>query len=287
MKAIFTQIDQENNTVKRTAGWLKEAYQGIGIKKLNDVPRDSFSSYASFLYKNQVYVIVHPGYFTFFQNTGDVPLGQVVEGMPILNVVERFTMDLKPEQQNLRIMREQERILRDFMEFMSRDKKLLIVVVPGDYRAHISVKGADAGDEYARFLNDLTNRSESVLYVESETWSNGFLAQRELNLFADFVNAVGAKRVVIGGGYIGMCLDNFYASIVKEKIPRSKASFALDLTTISPAMEVPSGIEVLDQSGRLDFAGVKKYFRSRGDTMLQDEAKRLRKNPFYDVYAHR
>lgn len=284
---VFSKIDEQNRTRKRSPEYLKEAYQGIGIRKLNDIPRDRFTAYAGYLHKDQLLVVVHPGYYAFFQHTGQAPAGETRDGYPVQNVVERLTADLRPDQKNFLIMREQERVLRDFLEFAAQEKKLVVVIVPGGYKDHMTVKPGSDRDEYARFLNDLTNRGESIVYLESATWSDGFLSPQELELFSSFVTAVGARRVVIGGGYIGMCLDNFYSSIANTSVPRKNAAFAIDLTTASPLLDPPLGVELLDKDGRLDVNGLKQYFRAKGDALLKGDVKRLRRNPLYEVYVDR
>lgn len=200
-----------NATFKKSAEWLQEAYRGLMVRRLNDIPRGDFSAYRQYLVNQEVYIIVHPGYFAFFENENPYPPRETTGLYPAENLMERIGRYAASEHQNLLIMVEEERLLREFLEFMAADKRLVILILPGDFRRNVSAKTPGGPDEYVRYINDLTNGSESIIYMETEKQSSGYLTRQDLESLSTFLAHTGAKRVMFGGGYVGKCLDNFFS----------------------------------------------------------------------------
>jgi len=71
-------------------------------------------------------------------------------------------------------------------------------------------------DEYARYINEMSNMSDTFMYMESQTNDTGFLDKNNLEILSDFLNDIGVKNIMLGGGYLGKCLDDFYESIRKN-----------------------------------------------------------------------
>jgi hypothetical protein len=231
IKEVFREIGENNKTLKKSPEWLSRAYESIKIRKLSDIPKEEYSSYRKYLHRDGVYIIVHPGYYAFIQNKQPLPLWEYAKGFPPHNVVERFSENMAPDDLSIKIMIEQEKVLRDFIEFMSKEKKLVILILPGDYKNHLSYGYVKGHDEYARYINELTNMSESVIYMESKEYNNGFLNNENLEVMTAFLGAVGAKTVKLGGGYIGKCLNNFYESI-GTKYKNNDIYFILEILSI-------------------------------------------------------
>jgi len=285
MKGVFKEIKTRNDSLKKTPEWLKEAYSGLKIRDLRSIPKETYKDFGRSLYNGNIYVIVHPGYYTFFHGKHNLPPAEEIGGYPTRNLVERLTTDSTlGKGLNIRVMKEQERLIRNFLEFMSMEKKLVILVLPRDYRDHL-INGYAAGrDDYARFINDLTNMSPSILYIESETHDNGFLAKPDLELLKEFIDGTGAKKIMLGGGYLGKCVDNFYASI-RLKYKYEDVSFVADITSISPTDMVTDSVRLLIK-GRINYTAMQQYFKDSGFTTTNpdEEAISIRRLPYYKVF---
>ncbi len=152
--------------------------------------------------------------------------------MPKHNVVERL-LDIEPTDEEFALLQAQERRMRDFLEFMSEQKKLVIVVVPRDYSKYKGYKYRKGKDEYTRYLNEVTNLSESVLFAESRSPNRGYLTDEDGIRLMEFLLSVKAKNILIGGGYIGRCLEDFYALLTEEFGPEG-IYLVPELSDISP-----------------------------------------------------
>lgn len=283
IKEVFREINETNKTLKKSPEWLAEAYSSIKIRKLNDIPKEEYSSYSKYMHKNGVYIIVHPGYYAFIQNKQPLPLWEYANGFPKNNIVERISENLYPDDISIKVMREQEKVLRDFIEFMSKEKKLVILILPGDYKNYLSYGYVNGYDEYARYINELTNMSGSVVYMESKEHDNGFLSDEDLEVLTAFLSAAGAKKIKLGGGYIGKCLSNFYESI-RTKYKNNDIYFILELSTISPVDMGSESNKLLNKKGRIQFRGVVKYYRMLGYSSRLADSIKLRRLSMYRVY---
>lgn len=262
VKKVFANIDERNRTVKKSEGWLRDAYSGIGIRNVHDIPPAERERYRTYAVNGDVYIIVHPGYFPFFDKWDiAIPRGDYSQGFPSQNLIERVTADLPREDVVHRVAREQERIERDFIEFMSDEKKLVILVLPRDYRDTVSYGPVPGYDEYARYINELTNRGESIVFVESITHNDGKMREDDLDVLLQFLHAVNAKTIYLGGGFLGKCLDGFFGSL-RTVIPFENIYYVPELTAFSPADMVTDRVNLLTKSGKLSISGMRKYFQS-------------------------
>ncbi|OGW28066.1 MAG: hypothetical protein A2X59_03165 [Nitrospirae bacterium GWC2_42_7] len=283
IKEVFKEINETNKTLKKSPEWLTEAYSSIKIKKLNDILKEEYSSYSKYLHSSEVYIIVHPGYYAFIQNKQPLPLWEYAKGFPQNNVVERISENLSRDDISIKVMEEQEKVLRDFIEFMSKEKKLVILILPGDYKNHLSYGYVKGYDEYARYINELTNMSESVIYMESKEYNNGFLSDKDLEVLATFLNTAGAKTIKLGGGYIGKCLSNFYESI-GTRYRNNDINFILEITTISPVDMGSESNRLLNKDGRINFKRVVQYYSMLGYSSKLADSIKLRRLSMYRVY---
>lgn len=128
VEEVIKEIKERNMTVEKSQEWLKEAYKSLKIKKLNAIPKEEYKNYKEFLGKATVYIIVHPAYYIFFQNTDVLSLKKDAEVFPTENIVERFYKKFTLfDATRMGIFKEQERILRDFLEFMSQESSIFIL----------------------------------------------------------------------------------------------------------------------------------------------------------------
>lgn len=280
-RKIFEEIYARRNTLEKSADYLKEAYQSLKIRNLRDIPRDDYKSYEKYLYNKNAYIIVHPAYYLFFENTSKTPPREFIGTFPVGTLLDRFAGSLPPDAMNLKALVAQSRILEDFLELFSTEKRLVILILPKDYRKHLSYGYVEGQDEYARYLNEITNMSESVLYLESADWSNGFLEKNDLETLTAFLTEVGAKNILLGGGYLGKCIDNFYET-VRKKFRYEDVYFVMELSALAP-YDMVTG--VLEPNGRINFGEMRNLLDFFGVSLSSGEEKpRFKRITSYPIY---
>ena len=262
IKKTFERINERNETIKRSPEWLREAYSGLKIKRLNDIPKEEYSSYKKYLYKGQLYIIVHPGFYTFFVNKSALSPKENIENFPVKNLVERLFPNIPTDSLGLKLAQENERLLRNFLEYMSEEKRLVLLILPGDYKNHITNGYPPGLDEYSRYLNDLTNKSESIIYMESENHNTGAMGKTDTEILSTFLKDIKVKRILYSGGFIGRCLDKFYTVLVDE-FGFKNLYFMPELASIFPEELNDSHSYLLTKDGKTNFKGVAKFFRSQ------------------------
>lgn len=284
VQQVFDDIAARNKTFKRSPEWLKEAYGGVKIRKINDISQSEFASYKKFVDNGDVYVIVHPAYYTFFHPETRIA-EELPAGFPAQSVVERFAGTVPPGSLMYRILLEQEHLLRDFLEYASVEKKLVILILPGDYKNNVIYKPRPGFDEYARYINDLTNMSESIVYMESQEVGNGFVENNDLKILSAFLEQAGIKNILLGGGYLGRCVDDFYRSI-RKSYPYEQIYFVPELSAIRPNDQAADKLNFFTEKGEIEFKSVIKYLRVITGMMrdFSNEKPRIRRLSLYPVY---
>lgn len=233
VKRVLEENRIRNETYKKSIEWLGDAYSGLKIKRLNDIPPDEFPAYKKYLAHDELYIVVHPGYFIFFENDRVYPVQETIGGLPADNVVDRIGNAAIRDHQNLQIMVEEERFMRKFLEFMAAEKRLVLIAIPRNYRETMSLKSPEGLDEYARYINDMTNGAESMLFMETETSGSGYMTKADQALLARFLKDSGVKRIMFGGGYVGKCIDNFYEQL-KGFFQEGKTFLVPEISAVSP-----------------------------------------------------
>lgn len=287
VREVFARIDEQNRTVKKSDAWLREAYGSVGIKRLGDIPAGDYAGYGRYVQNGEVYLIVHPGYFPFFDVWDVTPVTTDYSvGYPKKNIAERVTENLAAENIAYRVAREQERILRDFLEFMSHEQRLVVLVLPRSYRDHLTYGYVDGHDEYARYLNELTNGADNIIWIESDTHNSGYLLDGDLAMLTAFLDQTGATTLLLGGGFLGKCLDNFYGSLRKH-YSYDAISYVTEITAFSPADMVTDRASLITTGGKLKYRGLRKYFESVAFNRTTNERLRWSVLDLYLVYRNR
>jgi hypothetical protein len=221
LRDLVAGINERKKLHKKSPDWLKESYRSLKIKRLNEVPPEEYAGYAKFVnaLDPSVYIIIHPAYYAFFMNDSVLSSRSDLEVSPSKNIVERFCSRffLDPEP---RMMQEQEKCIMDFLEVVSAEKRLVILVLPRDYQRQLSYGYLEGHDEYVRFINEVTDMSEAVLYVESLEYNSGYLGEADLTSLSNLINSVGARKIMLGGEFAGRCLNNAYASLLRKFDPK-------------------------------------------------------------------
>lgn len=281
IEEVIKKIMERNKTIEDSHEWLKEAYLSLKIKNLNDIPKEDYRNYKKFLDNDTAYIIVHPAYYTFFQNPGILSSKEDAVVFPKKNLVERFYDKTSFFDRPLKILQEQERLLRDFIELMSTDEKLIIIILPRDYRIYLGCGYINGLDEYARYINEVTNQSKSVIYVESSEWNLGTLLDGDLKILLSFLDEVGAKSVMLGGGYVGRCLEDFYIDI-QSKFGFNRVYLVPEITGISPEDLSDKWCDtLLTNSGRLNMKAATLNLKLPNAYGKQKIIPKVKNLPFY------
>jgi hypothetical protein len=196
---------------------------------------------------------VHPAYFPFFhypKRLSDTPKEGFYSKQ---NIIEKF-LALPPPDRRFAVLQAQERRTRDFIEFKSTEEKLIIIIIPKNYHRYSRYTYRKGPDEYMRYLNEITNFSKSVLFVESRSANRGYPSEEDTIRLMEFLLSIGAKKIYIGGGYIGRCLEDFYAEFTEE-FGRKGIYLVPELSDISPR-EISNSLakRILTPDGRIDIA---------------------------------
>jgi hypothetical protein len=287
VKEIFSRIDAQDSTVKKSEAWLRGAYRSISIRKLADVPPQEYDKYRQYVKDGEVYIIVHPGYFPFFDKWDVTPIEtDYRKGYPAQNIAQRATAVLPAENVAYRVAREQERVARDFLEFMSQEGRLVVLVLPRNYLEHLTYGYVPGYDEYARYINELTNGAENILWLESDTHNSGYLLDADLAMLGSFLDAAGVRTIRLGGGFLGKCLDNFYGSL-RKRYAYDAISYVTEITSFSPADMVTDRASLITSTGKLKYSGLRKYFESVAFNRTTNERLRWSNLTLYRVYRSR
>ena len=287
VEQVFEEIHKRNDTIKRTPEWLKEAYSSVKIRKVSDVSKDEYETFRQYADDGDVYLIVHPAYYAFFQqNKVALSSPEDAKILPSKNIVERFA-EVYGAGDNImnKLFLEQERLSRDFLEFMSHEKKLAILLLPKDYKNHMTYGVIPGLDEYARYINEVTNMSESLLYLESDEAWNGYVEGPELDTLTAFLQGIGTRRVLLGGGYLaGRCVDNFYMSL-RKRFNYEDIYFVPEILAISPEDTLYGAESFLTAAGKIKIKSMIDYISLYTEIQKREDGKKpqIVRFPLYKV----
>jgi hypothetical protein len=251
---MMKEINARNAAVEDSQEWIAESYKSFKIRKLNNVPRQEYERYKKYAgTKRRIYIIVHPAYYTFFGegNLLEHPLAKDIEKLkvdalsgedfPQKNLVERL-YDKMAFEETFFVMQEQERMLRDFVEVYSTQSSLMLLVLPRNHKQHPLYVSKDGYDEFTRYINEITNESDSVLYMESASHNSGGLTFGDLEMLMTFLDDLDIRTIALGGGYVGRCLDGFYETMLD--------AFGYDHIYMVPEIVAVSPLDIKGSWGR-------------------------------------
>ncbi len=226
-------MGQTDDSVGQFSDGISRLYGRLKIRSVDDIPESDYFLYKKFVSDSTVNVMVHPAYFLFFQDNNDnkvfVDRGEDFSKNIVDLFIEEYPAEKRsmPEQMKLSLKNE-ELFLRD----KSQKRELLVLVLPPRYKKHPEYPYKKL-DEFARYLNEVTHGSPSVLYVESDGFKNGYLSSDTHDRLSKFFNALGINTVRIGGGYKDLCVKNFYDEIVAVRNIRNTV-LVPEICTVSP-----------------------------------------------------
>lgn len=269
---VLNSIEERNKTIEDNPVWLNNAYDRFLIKSLGEIGEESYPGYSRFLDNGSVYIIVHPAYYTFFQRT---PFPMEEEPLSAENELERL-LDEPNLSPKTALIKAQEKALRDFLEYASTTKRLVILILPGGYKNYPGYRFKGMRDELRRYVNEVTNESESVIYLYSRKPNRGLLSERDTARLLKFLSAIRPKNILVGGGYLGRCLEDFYRTL--EPFYSERLYLVPELIAISPSdMTVFQAYGMLRPDGTIDIDKLTKNIRENnlGNQDLQPRLKNL------------
>jgi hypothetical protein len=189
----------------------------------------------------EVYVIVHPSYYIFFHKKPfEIPKSESK------NMVQAFVeTDFMDESPTMSLMKEYERTEMEFISSARKDNKIVLLVLPGKYLNSKQYLYKQSPDPYTKYLNDSTQGSENIFYIETKNSSSGKLRANDRVVVLDFLKRLGAKKIFVGGGYVGRCQKEFYTFLSSNSEPDIEISIIPELSAISPNDISDSGAKML------------------------------------------
>lgn len=129
----------------------------------------------------------------------------------------------------------------------------VVLVLPAD---PVIQNGAPA--RYAAYLNSLAGAGRSVFYVFSRTSNNGSLSAEDMLALYSLITGLKTKRVLIGGGYIGRCQNEFYSQIATY-FDKTGIFFVPEISTVSPAdISAKEAADILSGLRRHEYSIIEK-----------------------------
>ncbi len=131
---------------------------------------------------------------------------------------------------------------------------VMVLVIPGDY-----FEESKAPRSYVSYLNTVTAGGRSIYYVLSAASSSGTLPAEDMVNLYTFIQATRARKVLIGGGFIGRCQREFYNQLTNY-LDRRFAYIVPELSTISPDdVSEEEALEIASSLDRYDYSPVKDF----------------------------
>jgi hypothetical protein len=259
---VLAHIGERNATIEDNDRWIRHSYEGLLIRRLANVSEREVDEYRDYLDDDgTVYIVVHPAFYPFFHGFRKLSTEGEEGPFSTMNVIDKF-LALRPTDSRFAVLQAQERRMRDFIEFKSTEGKLVILVIPKNYATYKGYTYRKSNDEYMRYLNEITNFSKSILFVESRSPNRGYITEENSIRLMEFLLSINAKRVYLMGGYIGRCLEDFY-KFITEDYGSEGISVIPEMSDISPEeLSEPMARALLLPNGSLDDETLTKFILS-------------------------
>ncbi|HAK60213.1 MAG TPA: hypothetical protein DCO77_07490 [Nitrospiraceae bacterium] len=150
-----------------------------------------------------------------------------------------------------------------FIEDQAQAGEIVILILPAG-----SVSRTTHHLSYTSYLNRVSSSGNSVLYLFSRSASSGSLARQDMLALYHFLRSVNPRRVLIGGGYIGRCQEEFFHQFVTyfDGMP---IFFVPEISTISPKdLSASEASGIVKSIERHDYGPVKAFISSRTDGVV-------------------
>ncbi|MBI5635042.1 MAG: hypothetical protein HZA15_16355 [Nitrospirae bacterium] len=274
--SLLAEIEGRNRTIEDNADWIRESYRKFRIRNLASIKEESYEKYGQYLYQGGVYIIVHPAYYAFFHERGRSDKALSKSAPPLRNALDSFLNEAEYSDK-VRLVKAQEKYLRDFLEYASTEKRLIILVLPGKYSSYEGYQFKGGNDEYLRYLNEVTNESDSVIYMYSKKPNRGTLAEKDRKRLISFLYRIKAASVLVGGGYVGRCVEDFLKDM-EQYYSEEKLYLVPELISISPS-DISSSLasDMLLSDGEVDISLLSRSLEMNalGNQEISPKLKRL------------
>ncbi|OGW27048.1 MAG: hypothetical protein A2X59_00800 [Nitrospirae bacterium GWC2_42_7] len=266
-KEVAEAIEKRNSLIEKDPRWIDWSYKGLGLTKLNNIPSEKYSDYAKFIDNSSVYIIVHPAYYVFFHNKK--PLIKRGRANYLSSIVDLFFKE-NYDKSVIKVMQMQLRNEKAFIEQMTTENKLVILILPKNSPSHKYYSYTSELDEYARYINEITNASPAALYIESDSSTNGKLSINDLVLLLSFLSKTEVRNLLVGGGYVGRCQDEFYGFISDHSLAFNYY-IVPEISSFSPSdLSEKKALTLLDNKKvNMELASEFILDRTGGNTNLQ------------------
>lgn len=284
---LIRDLNAQSAGENKTQPFLENLYSGLHIRDLRDLGPQDYDKYRQYLDfdGSSVYVIIHPGFYSFF-NRALVDFSSPVDRgrLPARNIVEKLYEKMSFNDDPLQIMQEQEIVLRDFIKVMSARRRLLLLIVPGgDYREKFTYGYSQGFDEYVRYINELAGGADSVVYLPSVDFNSGGLDGQGKDAVDRFLKAVKVKNVLIGGGFVGRCTESFAKSL-REVFPEENMYLIPEIMSVSDFdIGGAFGGNLLTKEGKLNFREFADNLRYEDAYNGKNSVSRLRQLYIYEL----
>ncbi len=156
----------------------------LKIKHVSEIPQSAYFHYKDLSAAGKAYIMVHPGYYLYFQKKKLTPENASKE------LIDFFDEQIKTEE--------------DFFRLARQTNELVIIVLPG----------RKLKSSYVAYLNRLTQGQPNFLYIYSKNKRTGDLPSSEEAVLESFLQELGVKEVIVGGGYVGRCESRTYRDLL-------------------------------------------------------------------------
>lgn len=226
-------LDPKYDVILKHSSEITSYYKDLNIRSLDQVPESDYEYMKKYVIGGVATVVVHPAYYVFFQDNNGKKVF-VERGSDFSkNIVDIF-LDEFPAGDNAKV-NSIKLSLRKEVEFIrgkAQNRELIVLVIPPNYQQHPEYPYKRL-DEFGRFLNEVTNGSPSVLYVESNDFKSGHLANETFSRLRRFFHLLKVKTVQVGGEYKDQCVSNFYEDLKKVEWLRNVVLLP-EICTVSP-----------------------------------------------------
>ena len=229
-----------NLTQQQFADLISHYRQGdepLSIRKLTQRSAAAFPGERDSI---DVSILVHPGYSVF-----------------VNNVIEKTYAEPK-----FKLMKKQFETESAFIQSQARQGNVVILILPAGIGSH-----GDATHSYSSYLNRISSRGDSIFYLFSRTKRNGSLDKDEMITLYRFLRSLRPGRVLIGGGYIGRCQEEFLHQLATF-IDREQIYVVPEISTISPRdISESEALRIVTTLEQRDYTLVKSFIsdKTKGD----------------------
>jgi len=199
-------VEQTGAYQHRTSDILSGYPQSRDPLKLQRITSTPISIDPASTGNGEVFIIVHPAYSAFFRDPAKDRYSEAKD----LMVRKQFDNETSA------------------ITAQAASGKLVVLVLPGKY-----AEDSHSPLSYISYLNSLMADGRQLYYVLSDTSSAGSLPMNDMVSLYSFITVNKAKKVMIGGGYIGRCQREFYNQLTTY-LDKSFAYVVPEMSVVSP-----------------------------------------------------